>query len=84
MSDNQRFASKVSFITGAASGIGRATAFAFASEGARVVILDRTEDALSETELVTINEFASQIEPEGERYAPAQLAMVGREAPAAA
>ncbi len=49
MSDNQRFAGKVAFITGAASGIGRATAIAFAAEGARVAVLDRTEDALTET-----------------------------------
>ena len=40
--------------------------------------------ALSQADLDTINEGASQIEPEGDRYAPAQLAMVGREAPAAA
>lgn len=49
MSDTQRFPGKVAFITGAASGIGRATAIAFAAEGARVAILDRTEDGLSET-----------------------------------
>ncbi len=49
MSDNRRFSSKVAFITGAASGIGRATAIAFAAEGASIAILDRTEDALSET-----------------------------------
>ena len=47
MSD--RFTGKVAFITGAASGIGRATAVAFAAEGARVAILDRTEDALRHT-----------------------------------
>jgi NAD(P)-dependent dehydrogenase (short-subunit alcohol dehydrogenase family) len=49
MSSLQRFSKKVAFVTGAASGIGRATAVAFAAEGARVAILDRTEDALSET-----------------------------------
>jgi aryl-alcohol dehydrogenase-like predicted oxidoreductase len=37
--------------------------------------------SLSQADLDTINEGASQIEPEGDRYAPAQLAMVGREAP---
>jgi len=44
-----RFSDKVAFVTGAASGIGRATAVAFATEGARVAILDLTENALSET-----------------------------------
>lgn len=38
--------------------------------------LQLTADDLSE-----INEGASQIRPEGDRYAPAQMAMVGREAP---
>ncbi len=49
MSSSRRFTGKVAFVTGAASGIGRATAVAFAAEGARVAILDRTEDALHET-----------------------------------
>lgn len=49
MSSIHRFYDKVALVTGAASGIGRATAVAFAAEGARVAILDRTEDALSGT-----------------------------------
>ena len=49
MSTTHRFSDKVAFVTGAASGIGRATAVAFATEGARVAILDLTEDALAET-----------------------------------
>lgn len=36
---------------------------------------------LTETDLREINEGASHIQVEGERYAPAQMAMVGREAP---
>ncbi|WP_129287434.1 glucose 1-dehydrogenase [Streptomyces sp. GZWMJZ-114] len=35
-----RFVGKVAFVTGAASGIGRATATAFAAEGADVVVVD--------------------------------------------
>ncbi|RZK81557.1 MAG: SDR family NAD(P)-dependent oxidoreductase, partial [Methylobacterium sp.] len=43
-----RFTGKVAFITGAASGIGRAAALAFAQEGARVAITDRTEAPLEQ------------------------------------
>lgn len=50
MSRPHRFTGKVAFVTGAASGIGRAAAVAFASEGARVVIVDRSEHALREVE----------------------------------
>jgi NAD(P)-dependent dehydrogenase (short-subunit alcohol dehydrogenase family) len=46
MARNDRFTDKVVLITGAASGIGRAAAVAFAAEGARVAILDRSADTL--------------------------------------
>lgn len=42
MSDEMK--GKVTLITGGSSGIGRAAAFAFATEGARVVIASRTEE----------------------------------------
>jgi aryl-alcohol dehydrogenase-like predicted oxidoreductase len=40
-----------------------------------------TEVILTDADLREIEEAASHIQPAGERYAPAQLAMVGREAP---
>lgn len=49
MAGSQRFDGKTVFITGAAGGIGRATAIAFAAEGARVVITDQSEATLQET-----------------------------------
>jgi NAD(P)-dependent dehydrogenase (short-subunit alcohol dehydrogenase family) len=39
----QRFDGKVVIVTGAASGIGEATARRFSSEGARVALVDRTK-----------------------------------------
>lgn len=42
----QRFDGKVVIVTGAASGIGEATALRFAAEGARAAVVDRREDAL--------------------------------------
>ncbi len=44
-----RLKDKVAWITGAGSGIGRATAQRFASEGARVIASDLDEDALNDT-----------------------------------
>ena len=50
MASSRRFEGRTAFITGAASGIGRVTAVAFAAEGAHVVVTDRSEAALQETE----------------------------------
>ena len=44
-----RFAAKTAFVTGASSGIGRATATAFAREGGDVVLVGRNRDALQQT-----------------------------------
>src|SRR5947207_9582738 len=46
---NGSFAGKVAFLTGATSGIGRATALAFAREGASVVVADISEQGNQET-----------------------------------
>jgi NAD(P)-dependent dehydrogenase (short-subunit alcohol dehydrogenase family) len=49
MKSNNNFKGKVAFVTGAASGIGRATAIAFALEGASVVVADISEQGSHET-----------------------------------
>src|SRR5436853_7390550 len=46
---NASFAGKVAFVTGAASGIGRAAALAFARQGASVVVADVSEEGNQET-----------------------------------
>jgi NAD(P)-dependent dehydrogenase (short-subunit alcohol dehydrogenase family) len=45
-----RLDGKVAIVTGAASGIGRASAILFAREGARLVVVDRDADGLNATE----------------------------------
>lgn len=47
--NNGSFAGKVAFVTGAASGIGRAAALAFAGEGASVVVADVSDPGNQET-----------------------------------
>jgi NAD(P)-dependent dehydrogenase (short-subunit alcohol dehydrogenase family) len=49
MNQNGRFAGKVAFVTGAANGIGRAAALAFARESASVVLADLSEKGNQET-----------------------------------
>jgi NAD(P)-dependent dehydrogenase (short-subunit alcohol dehydrogenase family) len=57
--ENERYAGKVTFVTGAASGIGRATALAFAQAGASVVVADVADEENEQT--------ASLIEASGGR-----------------
>ena len=45
----KRFLGKVAFVTGAGSGIGRATAVLFADEGAKVFAVDVDRDGLHAT-----------------------------------
>lgn len=45
----RRLEGKLAVVTGAANGIGRASALRFVSEGANLAILDREEDTLAET-----------------------------------
>src|SRR5207245_4791400 len=47
--NNGSFAGKVAFVTGAANGIGRAAALAFARQGASVVVADVSEQGNQET-----------------------------------
>lgn len=46
------YAGKVAFVTGAGSGVGRATALAFAKAGASVAAVDINEVGLNETAVI--------------------------------
>ena len=57
-----RLAGKVCIITGAGSGIGRASALLFAREGARVIVADIDLDAARETVSLADNSTAEQVD----------------------
>ena len=56
MENKRRIEGKVAVITGAASGIGRATAILFAREGAKLVLADWHEKGLRETLDIVLKE----------------------------
>lgn len=58
---NLRFSGKTALITGAGSGIGRATAIAFAAEGANVIACD-VDDAGGEATVATIRNGGAEAE----------------------
>lgn len=62
MTSGKPFSGKIAVVTGAANGIGRACAIAYAKEGADVAIFDREADPLGET--------AEMIRAEGVRVLP--------------
>ena len=49
MNSSRRYVGKVAFVSGAGGGIGRATALAFAREGASVLIVDIADESNQET-----------------------------------
>jgi len=61
MPDTTRFKEKVIIVTGGGSGIGRATAIAFAREGAHVVVADIVENDGLETVSLISNEGGSSV-----------------------
>jgi NAD(P)-dependent dehydrogenase (short-subunit alcohol dehydrogenase family) len=68
----ERFAGRRALVTGAASGIGRATAIRLAAEGGAVAVLDRDADGLAAT--------IATIETDGGRAVPIECDLVGRAA----
>lgn len=62
----ERFVGKVAIVTGAASGIGRASAIRFAGEGAAVVLVDVNGDGLAATRQMIIAEGGRAVTVRGD------------------
>ena len=62
---------KVAFITGAGSGMGKAQAILYASEGAKVIIADINEE--------TVNQTASDIKAHGGEALPVTIDVSNKE-----
>ena len=76
-SERGKFLNKVAFVTGAATGIGRATAFRLAREGVRVMIADYVPEG-AERVVKAIKESGGDVSCVGAR-ADAQAAQTRRE-----
>lgn len=60
------FEGKVAIVTGATSGIGMATAFRFAEQGARVAAVGRRKDALAKLDRPNIRTYSADLASENE------------------
>lgn len=70
------FTGKVAVVTGASSGIGRATALAFAREGASVVVADRYEAGGQETVVMIRDQGGTAIHVTGDVSRDAEVAQL--------
>ncbi len=70
---------KVALITGASSGIGRATAFKFAAEGARVALVARSADALAQVAAAIADDGGEALALPGDVTEEADIERVVRE-----
>lgn len=61
-----RLEGKRAIVTGAGSGIGRASARLFASEGAKVLVVDKTKDAVEETAAMIAKDGGNALEMAGD------------------
>ncbi len=73
------FQGKVVVVTGATSGIGRATALAFAADGARVVAAGRRPDALGDLKALSEHIHTHQVDLTSEDATVALIDDVGKE-----